>query len=52
MDEHDRSSFHAAIEAIVIVAMEPVPVELLAQLLERPLSDIEAACEALAAEYR
>jgi len=52
MHEQDPSSLHAAIEAIVIVAMEPVPGELLAQLLERPLVDIEAACEALAAEYR
>ena len=52
MHEHDPSSLNAAIEAIVIVATEPVPVELLAQLLERPLSDIEMACEALAAEYR
>lgn len=42
----------AAIEAIVIVAMEPVSAELLAQLLEHPRADIEDACEQLASEYR
>ncbi len=41
-----------AIEAIVLVAHDPVPPDVLAQLVERPTSDIEAWCEQLAAEYR
>lgn len=40
-----------AIEAIVLVAVEPVPSELLAQLLEQPTSVIDALCEQLAAAY-
>jgi segregation and condensation protein B len=40
-----------AIEAIVMVAVEPVPAELLAQLLERPVTDIEQHCADLAAGY-
>lgn len=45
-------TIQAAIEAIVMVAVEPVSAELLAQLLEHPLSEIELACEKLATEYR
>lgn len=41
-----------AIEAIVMVAVEPVPVELLAQLLELPVLVIERLCAELAASYR
>ncbi len=41
-----------AIEAIVLVAHDPVPPDVLAQLLERPVGDIEAWCTRLAAEYR
>lgn len=40
-----------AIEAIVLVAEEPVAPQLLAQLLEVAVTEIEAACEALAAGY-
>lgn len=40
-----------AIEAVVLVAHEPVPPELLAQLLERPVLDIERWCHELAAQY-
>lgn len=40
-----------AIEAIILVAVEPVPVELLAQLLEQPIPTIESYCDALATEY-
>lgn len=40
-----------AIEAIVLVAEEPVAPELLAQLLERPVTDIERWCHELAATY-
>jgi len=40
-----------AIEAIVLVAMEPVPAELLAQLLEQPTAMVERLCAELAAAY-
>jgi segregation and condensation protein B len=40
-----------AIEAIVLVAQDPVPPTLLAQLLERPVDDIERCCAELAAGY-
>jgi segregation and condensation protein B len=41
-----------AIEAIVMVAVEPVQAEMLAQLLEEPVTTIEALCTALSAAYR
>lgn len=44
--EHKR-----AIESIVLVAHDPVPAELLAQLLEEPTVMIEQWCEELAASY-
>jgi segregation and condensation protein B len=40
-----------AIEAIVLVALEPVPAELLAQLLEEPATRIESWCAELASSY-
>jgi segregation and condensation protein B len=40
-----------AIEAVVLVAHDPVPPELLAQLLERSVTDIERWCHELAAGY-
>jgi segregation and condensation protein B len=40
-----------AIEAILLVAVEPVPAELLAQLLEQPTVMIERLCAELAAAY-
>jgi segregation and condensation protein B len=40
-----------AIEAIVMVAVEPVPAELLAQLLEQPTAMIGRLCAELAAAY-
>jgi len=40
-----------AIEAIVLVAVEPVPAELLAQLIEQPVVVIERLCSKLADEY-
>jgi segregation and condensation protein B len=52
MKEGKLDTIQAAIEAIVLVAVEPVSAELLAQLLEHPLSEIELTCEQLAAEYR
>jgi segregation and condensation protein B len=40
-----------AIEAILMVAEEPVPAQLLAQLLEAPPAVVEQACTDLAAAY-
>ncbi len=40
-----------AIEAILLVAVEPVPAETLAQLLEQPAAVIEALCRRLADAY-
>jgi segregation and condensation protein B len=45
--EHKR-----AIESIVLVAHDPVPAELLAQLLEEPTVMVEQWCEELAESYR
>lgn len=41
-----------AIEAVVLVADDPVPAELLAQLLEVPVTSVEAWCTELADSYR
>lgn len=48
----DDAEYLRAIEAVVMVAHDPVPPDLLAQLLERSVADIEAWCEQLATEYR
>jgi segregation and condensation protein B len=40
-----------AVEAMLMVAVDPVPPNLLAQLLELPTKRIEAICEGLAAGY-
>jgi segregation and condensation protein B len=40
-----------AIEAILLVAVEPVPADLLAQLLEMPTAVIDGLCAELAASY-
>jgi segregation and condensation protein B len=40
-----------AIEAVVMVAEEPVPPELLAQLLEIPTTQVVALCDGLARRY-
>ena len=40
-----------ALEAILLVAEEPLPPELLAQLVGTSVADAERACEELAAEY-
>jgi len=42
---------HASLEAILLVADEPVPEVLLAQVLERPRGEIAEGLRALAAEY-
>jgi segregation and condensation protein B len=46
----DRSEI-AAVEAVLITATDPVPPNLLAELLEVSSDHIEALCAALAAEY-
>jgi segregation and condensation protein B len=40
-----------AIEAMVMVAQEPVPTELMAQLLEIPSATVETVCAELAETY-
>lgn len=40
-----------ALEAILLVAVEPVAVKLLAQVLEQPTSVVEVLCNRLAASY-
>jgi segregation and condensation protein B len=47
----DGPSLRAALEAILLVADEPVPEVLLAQVLERPRGEVAAGLRALAAEY-
>jgi segregation and condensation protein B len=48
---HDDRDHLRAIEAVVLVAQDPVAPELLAQLLERSVTDIERWCHELAAGY-
>lgn len=43
--------FKRAIEAVILVSHDPVPTDLLAQLLEQPVSLVEQWCDELAAEY-
>ncbi len=45
------AAFKRAIEAVVLVAHDPVAPELLAQLLEQPVALIERWCEELRDEY-
>ena len=40
-----------ALEAILLVATEPVPADLLAQILEKPTKVVEQLCASLAAAY-
>lgn len=40
-----------AVEAILMVAVDPVPPNLLAQLMELPTRQVEAICDGLAEEY-
>lgn len=50
--EHDLDAdVVRALEAVLLVAMEPVSVTLLAQLLEQHVSVVETLCEKLAAAY-
>ena len=45
------AAFKRAIEAVIMVSHDPVPIDLLAQLIEQPIASIERWCEELAAEY-
>ncbi len=45
------AAFKRAIEAIVLVAHDPVPVDLLAQLIEQPTSLVDRWCDELAESY-
>ena len=45
------AEFKRAIESIVLVAIDPVPPDLLAQLLEQPTALVEQWCEELATGY-
>jgi segregation and condensation protein B len=46
-----EATFKRAIEAVILVAHDPVAPELLAQLLEQPVSSVERWCDELKAEY-
>jgi len=50
-DAGPSTEVRAAIEAVLLAAVEPVEPQLLAQLLELPVTDIEAACDAMADAY-
>jgi segregation and condensation protein B len=52
MNDEVTSEARRAIEAIVMVADQPIEPNLLAQVLELPQADVESLCEALAAEYQ
>jgi len=49
--EDSVAGFKRAIEAVVLVAHDPVEPELLAQLLEQPVASVARWCEELRAEY-
>lgn len=51
VDDPRVDEYKRAIESIILVAHDPVPAELLAQLLEEPTVLIEQWCEELAATY-
>ncbi len=46
-----RNEVASAIEAIVMVATDPVPEQLLASLVEAPITDVRDICHELAGEY-
>ena len=48
---NERTELHRALEAIVLVADEPVAPNLLAQLLEIPVARVEELCAELATSY-
>lgn len=53
LDADDRvAELKRAIEAVVLVALDPVPPELIAQLLEQPVTLVEQWCRELQDEYK
>ena len=50
-DNPRSDEIRRAVEAILMVAIDPVPANLLAQLLEVSTRTVESECEALAAEF-
>jgi segregation and condensation protein B len=48
---NERTEMHRALEALLLVADEPIPPNLLAQLLEIPAVRVEELCTELAASY-
>jgi segregation and condensation protein B len=52
VDDARRNEVASAIEAIVLVATDPVPEQLLAQIVEAPITDVRDICHELADEYR
>lgn len=48
--ERAAAGFRRAVEAILLVSHEPVPADLMAQLLEQPVSSVERWCGELAAD--
>jgi segregation and condensation protein B len=50
--ESQSPGLSASLEAILLVADEPVPVVVLAQVLERPRNEVAAVLDDLAEEYR
>lgn len=51
MSEDEQPPLRAAVEAILLVVDEPIPAVTLAQVLERPRGEVEAALASLSAEY-
>jgi segregation and condensation protein B len=51
-EEIQGPGLRASLEAILLVADEPVPVVVLAQVLERPRNEVAAALNDLAEEYK
>jgi segregation and condensation protein B len=51
-ETEETPGLRASLEAILLVADEPVPVVVLAQVLERPRNEVSAALNDLAEEYR
>jgi segregation and condensation protein B len=51
-ETEETPGLRASLEAILLVADEPVPVVVLAQVLERPRNEVSTALNDLAEEYR
>ena len=51
MEERVITEARRAVEAVVMAAIEPVEPQVLAQLVEIPVTEVEALCSELAEEY-